>query len=156
MADWNEIKKEYITTKTSYRKLAKKYGVSFQSLQCIALREKWVDKKRQIQDKTETKLVESASDKKATIKTDINRVVGKLIDKLEASIDKLEVIDGGSIKSYSSALKDLRDIAELKSDLDYKEQVARIKKLEKEAEKDEKDNEVVVIIGNEETEEYSE
>lgn len=91
-------------------------------------------------------MIEKVTNDKAIIKTDINRVVGKLIGKLEASIDKLEVIDGGSIKSYSSALKDLRDIAELKSDLDYKEQMARIKKLEKEAEKDEQDNEIVVTI----------
>lgn len=99
-------------------------------------------------------MIEKVTNDKAIIKTDINRVVGKLIGKLEASIDKLEVIDGGSIKSYSSALKDLRDIAELKSDLDYKEQMARIKKLEKEAEKDEQDNEIRVIIEGE-LEDYS-
>ena len=28
MADWQAIKTEYITTDTSYRKLAEKYGVS--------------------------------------------------------------------------------------------------------------------------------
>lgn len=146
MADWNEIKKEYITTKTSYRKLAKKYGVSVTTMQRLAAKENWIGLRKQSDIKTETKMIEKVTNDKAIIKTDINRVVGKLIGKLEASIDKLEVIDGGSIKSYSSALKDLRDIAELKSDLDYKEQMARIKKLEKEAEKDEQDNEIVVTI----------
>ena len=99
-------------------------------------------------------MIEKVTNDKAVIKTDINRVVGKLIGKLEASIDKLEVIDGGSIKSYSSALKDLRDIAELKSDLDYKEQMARIKKLEKEAEEEQKDTTIEVVIGNS-AEDYS-
>ena len=28
MADWQAIKTEYITTDTSYRKLAQKYGIS--------------------------------------------------------------------------------------------------------------------------------
>lgn len=154
MADWNEIKKEYITTKTSYRKLAKKYGVSVTTMQRLAAKENWIGLRKQSDIKTETKMIEKVTNDKAVIKTDINRVVGKLIGKLEASIDKLEVIDGGSIKSYSSALKDLRDIAELKSDLDYKEQMARIKKLEKEAEEEQKDTTIEVVIGNS-AEDYS-
>ena len=154
MADWNEIKKEYILTKTSYRKLAKKYGVSVTTMQRLASKENWLGLRKQAEIKTETKMIEKVTNDKAVIKTDINRVVGKLIGKLEASIDKLEVIDGGSIKSYSSALKDLRDIAELKSDLDYKEQMARIKKLEKEAEEEQKDTTIEVVIGNS-AEDYS-
>lgn len=155
MADWNEIKKEYITTKTSYRKLAKKYGVSFQSLQCIALREKWVDKKRQTQDKAETKLIDKVADEKSRVRLNISRVADKLIGKLEDSIDALKVIDGSTIKSYTSALKDLKDISELKSDIDIREQEARIAKLQKEAEKEEKDSEITIIIGDDETEDYS-
>ena len=32
MADWQAIKTEYITTDTSYRKLAQKHGVSYQAI----------------------------------------------------------------------------------------------------------------------------
>ena len=46
MADWSKIKTEYITTDTSYRKLAEKYGVSASSLMQVAAREKWADEKK--------------------------------------------------------------------------------------------------------------
>ncbi len=85
----------------------------------------------------------------------INDVADKLIAKMNATIDKLDVIDGQTIKHFTSALKDLKDITGLKSDIDLKEQEARIAKLQKDAEKEEKDNEITIIIGDDETEDYS-
>ena len=55
--DWSKIKAEYISGGTSYRKLAAKYGVSFNTLQGVAQREKWVELKNQAKDKSTTKMV---------------------------------------------------------------------------------------------------
>ena len=156
MVDWNKIKAEYIAGGTSYRKLAKKYNIHESALTRIAIKEKWAEARKQAKSKTEAEIINSVSKENAKTGLKINQVANKLIAKLDASIDKLDVIDGGSLKSYTSALKDLKEITNSKSDIDLREQEARIRKLEKEAEKDEKDNEIVVIIGNEETEEYSE
>ena len=157
MVDWNKIKAEYIAGGTSYRKLAKKYekdGVTFPMLQKKARMEKWTEMRKQREDKENTKIVNDIATKQANTGLKINVVANKLIAKLEASIDKLEVIDGGSLKSYTSALKDLKEITNSKSDIDLREQEARIKKLEKEAMQEQTDNEIRVIIEGE-LEEYS-
>ena len=39
--DWDKIKAEYIAGGTSYRKLAKKYEVSFDILKNVAVKEGW-------------------------------------------------------------------------------------------------------------------
>ena len=44
--------------------------------------------------------------------------------------------DPDSIKKLTSAIKDLKDIKGIKSDADIREQEARIKKLQREAERD--------------------
>ena len=131
--DWKRIKAEYIAGGTSYRKLAEKYGVSRSKLQAIATREKWVGLKSQTQAKTESKLVDSVSDKEAEKANKIIDVADKLLDKISEVIDKVH--DTKGIKNISSALKDIKEIKGVKSAIDIKEQEARIAKLQKEAEK---------------------
>lgn len=146
--DWNIIKAEYIAGGTSYRTLAKKYNVSLTTLQRVAKRENWIGLREQAERKTETKLVESVSKSKSKTNIKINEVADKLIEKMNATIDKLDVIDGQTIKHFTSALKDLKDITGLKSDIDLREQEARISKLQKEAESEEKDTEIKIVIGD--------
>lgn len=131
--DWKRIKAEYIAGGTSYRKLAEKYGVSRSKLQAVATREKWVELKSQTQAKTESKLVESISDKESKKATDIIDVADKLLEKISTIIDTVKDTQG--IKHISSALKDIKDIKGFKTDADMREQEARIAKLQKEAEK---------------------
>ena len=59
MADWNKIKTEYITTDTSYRKLAEKHGVGESTLFTRASKEKWVEQKEQHQSKTVAKTLDA-------------------------------------------------------------------------------------------------
>ena len=131
--DWKRIKAEYIAGGTSYRKLAEKYGVSRSKLQAVATREKWVELKSQTQAKTESKLVESISDKESKKATDIVDVADKLLEKISTIIDTVKDTQG--IKHISSALKDIKEIKGFKTDADMREQEARIAKLQKEAEK---------------------
>ena len=42
MADWNKIKTEYLTSDTSYRKLAQKYGVNAITKAKKVRKEVWV------------------------------------------------------------------------------------------------------------------
>ena len=146
--DWKLIKAEYIAGGTSYRKLAKKYGASLTTLQRIASKENWIGLRQQTEIKTETKIVENVSNQKSKTSIKINEVADKLINKMNETIDKLPVIDGQTIKHFTSALKDLKDITGLKSDVDLREQEARIRKLEKDAEAEEKDTKIEVIIGD--------
>ena len=56
MADWQAIKTEYITTDTSYRKLAQKYGVHYNAVANRAKQEGWISQRNQFCDRTVTKL----------------------------------------------------------------------------------------------------
>jgi phage terminase large subunit len=144
--DWNKIKAEYIAGGTSYRKLAEKYGISRSKLQARATKEKWVDLQSQTQAKTESKIVDSISDQESKKATNIIDVADKLLEKIYEMLDA-DVTNAQSIKSLTSALKDLKEVKGFKSEADIREQEARIAKLQKEAEADDKeDNEIKVVI----------
>ena len=147
MTDWNAIKAEYIRGGTSYRKLAVKFGVSFNTLKTVAIREKWTDLRQQASNKATTKLVDKIGGQTADRSAKILDVADKLLNKISITIDAMEVLDSQSLKHFTSALKDLKDIKGIKSDIDLKEQEARIAKLQKEAMAEEKhDNEIKVTI----------
>jgi cell division protein YceG involved in septum cleavage len=144
--DWNAIKAEYIAGGISYRKLAEKYSVPFSTLSQMAMREKWTDLRQQTQHKTDTDLVKSIGKRNAKKSAKIDRLVDKLLDMIDVQMDRL-IVEGKDVKSIASALKDLRELKGIKDKLDVKEQKARIRKLEKEAEAEEKeDNEIKVTI----------
>ena len=147
--DWNKLKAEYIAGGTSYRKLAKKYNVSFNTLQGVARREKWCELKKQAEDKSTTKMVDSISKAIAKKSTKINDVADKLLDKIIFLLDESEFVDSQVIKQCTSALKDIKDIKGIKSDIDLREQEARIDKLRKDAMAEEQENDVVVMMGEE-------
>ena len=142
--DWKRIKAEYIAGGTSYRKLAEKYGVSFNTLKRRAKEERWYELRDQKDHRTTTKIVESLSDRDADKAVNIISVADKLLDKISSIIDLVEDTQG--IKHISSALKDLKDIKGLKSDADMREQEARIAKLQKDAEGEVKDDEIKVTM----------
>lgn len=133
--DWKKIKAEYIAGGTSYRKLASKYGVSFSTLRGIAIREKWTELREQASNKSVTKLVESIGEQNGTYRVSINDVADKLLDKITSLLD-FEGTNAQSIKQLTSALKDIKDIKGLKSEIDLREQEARIDKLRKDIEAD--------------------
>ena len=131
--DWKKIKAEYIAGGTSYRKLAEKYGVSFSTLRNIAIREKWTDLREQASNKAITKLVDSIADDNAKHTVDIYDVADKLLNKIEDMLCQ-EGLTTQNLKHLTSAIKDIKEVKGIKSDIDLKEQEARIKKLEKEIE----------------------
>ena len=151
--DWKRIKAEYIAGGTSYRKLAEKYGVSFVTLSKVAKREGWCELRRQQEDKKTTKMVESISTKEAKKAVDIIDVADKLLDKMSELMETM-VVDTQSFKQLTSALKDLKEIKGFKSKADMREQEARIRNLERQAEADNTSKDIEVQFGSE-AEEYS-
>ena len=142
--DWNKLKAEYIAGGTSYRKLAAKYGVSFSTLRDIAIREKWTDLKAQARNKSVTKLVESIGEQNGTYEVSVNAVADKLLNKITEMLT-LDCLNSQSVKHLTSALKDIKEVKGIKSNIDLKEQEARIAKLQKEAEADADKNSSVSI-----------
>ena len=138
MADWQKIKTEYITTDTSYRKLAQKYGVSHVQIARVGKAEGWVDLREQHVTNTIAKTVESISQQEVDRATRIRTVADKLLDKIEAVVEavKPENMSAKDIRSLTAAVKDLKEINGVKSSLDQQEQEARIANLRKQADKD--------------------
>lgn len=152
--DWKKIKAEYIAGGTSYRKLVEKYGVPLSTLQRTAKKEDWQGLKRQAEAKSNTKLVNSICNQQAKTAIKINAIADKLLEKIAYTLDNIEVLDSQSIKHFTSALKDIKEIKGEKSALDLKEQTARIAKLEKEAMVEQESKDIKVTIASE-LEEFS-
>ena len=156
MADWQAIKTEYITTDTSYRKLAQKYGVSYNAIGNRSRQENWQELRDQHLSKTMTKTVNAISNKQADRAAKLIGVSDLLLDKIKWLIEETPelLMLPQNLKHISGVLKDLKDIQMIKSEADMKEQEARIDKLRKEAMVEKENNEVkVTIVG--ELEEYS-
>ena len=79
-------------------------------------------------------MVNAISNDIAKKSTKINDVADKLLDKIVDLLEAIEVADSQTIKQCTSALKDIKDIKGIKTELDLKEQEARIDKLRKDAE----------------------
>ena len=154
MADWQAIKTEYITTQTSYRKLAQKYGVSYQAICHRSKEEGWIDLREQHKNKTISKTLEKISQQEANRAVRIHTVADKLLDKIEAMVDAVEPEDipAKAIRALTAAVKDLKEIQSVKSALDEQEQKARIANLQKQAQKEDAQTdgiEVVFLAGEE-------
>ena len=144
--NWSELKSEYISSDISYKKLCAKYDVPFHKLRKVAEREKWADLKAQAKHKESMKIVEKVAKQGADHTLKLYAVADKLLGKIEDTLDATDVLDSQSIKHFTSALKDIKDIKGIKSDIDLKEQEARIDKLRKDAMSEEDDSEIVVTM----------
>ena len=186
MADWQAIKTEYITTDTSYRKLAQKYGIHYKVISERGKNEKWVELRSQHKDKTITKALDKISTKKADKMARIDDLADKLLEKLEQAITELDlqlfrhtdktkvieynndrrpdkptketiheeeklletksIVDRQGLKQIASALKDIKEAKMLRSELDRREQEARIANLRRNVDKDEENSGVVEVV----------
>ena len=151
--DWKKLKAEYVAGGTSYRKLADKYGVPFGTLRKVAAKEKWTDLRSKAVAKADTKIIESVSTKEADKANKILDVADKLIDRIAELIDHVDNPTG--IRDITTALKNIKDIKGIKSDVDLREQEARIAKLQKEAESEEKENNEIKVVIEGSLEKYS-
>lgn len=146
--DWNEIKTEYISSDIGYRELAKKYNVSFSTLQKRAKKENWPGIKRQVCDDVVTAVTSAVTSANVDRALKLQEVADLLLEKISLTIEN---IDGRrsarTVKDASDALKNVRDIMGIKSEADTKEQDARIAKLRKEADTGEGKDTKLEIVG---------
>lgn len=146
MADWQAIKTEYITTQTSYRKLAQKYGVSATQICNVGRSEKWVEQREQYLNDTTAKTLKKISDQEVNRAAKIHSVADKLLQKIEAMVDNGDGFTEKGIRALAAAVKDLKDIQGVRSELDKQEQKARIANLQKQAEKDDDTTGVIEVV----------
>lgn len=174
MVDWLKIKTEYITTDTSYRKLAEKYGVNYQTICAKSKAEGWIALREQHRNRTLTKTVEKISDTQAKQAAKVSCLADKLLVKLEQAIDELDLqvtthkvktesgnteettefitvseggpVDRAGLRHLTIALQQLQSIKGELPDLDRQEQEARIANLRKQAAKNDDDKSGTITI----------
>ena len=145
MADWQAIKTEYITTDISYRKLALKHGVSYQAICHRSKEEGWIGLREQHTNNTVSKTLDIISDQQVERATKLQSVADKLLKKIEAMADSVGTAK--DLRALSAAMKDLKEIQGVKSDLDRQEQAARIANLRKQAaDKDDNSADVIEVV----------
>ena len=153
MADWQSIKTEYITTDTSYRKLAQKHGVNVTNIAKKASTEGWVEQRKQYANKTQSKTLEKISQQEASRAAKIYSVADKLLLKIEAMVESEGPLDTKGIRALTAAVMDLKEIHGVRHEMDRQEQEARIANLRRQADKGEdavSELEVVFAAGPEE------
>lgn len=148
-ADWAKIKREYITTTTSYRKLAQKYGLDQATVATRGKKEDWVELRKQRAIKTQAKILEAVEDRKVDRARNLISVadllLGKVVDLMNSPEGIAIMVNPQNLKHISGVLKDIKDIQMIKSDADMREQEARIANLIKQAEKEEDNNKSITI-----------
>ena len=144
---WNKLKMEYISSDISLRGLEKKYGIPFSQIQKRSKNGSWASLREEARSKELQKSVDLLTDHKAEECTRAFRVASTILDKIEAIVAKIDEDNPDAlkdIKSATSAIKDLKEIGLFRAELDRQEQMARINKLRKDAEEEEKDTVVTV------------
>ena len=146
MADWKTIETEYITTDTSYRKLADKYGIDQATISRRAKKEDWVSKRQRHASETQAKILAADTGGKVDRATKLMTVADKLLGKVEQYVAGDGLISPASAKNLSDALKNIKEVCMVRSPEDIEEQKARIAKLQKEAQKEETSRDVTIVI----------
>ena len=146
MADWQKIRAEYITTDISYRKLAEKYGLDQATIARKAKKEDWVSKRQHHADKTQAKILTADTQRKVDRVGRLMTVADKLLKKVEQAVDQEGPMSANAIKNLSDALKNIRETQMIRSEADMREQEARIRNLEKQAQAEDTDKEIKVTI----------
>lgn len=154
MADWQKIKAEYITKGTSYRKLSEKYGLSYRTIADKGSSEGWVEQRDQYLIKTTSEIVEAVGAQDVDRAAKLQTVADKVLNMVEAYVEASDPIgmDTQSMKHISGVLKDIKEV--LRSPKDLEEQDARIAKLRKEAETEEKKDNTIIVQFAEGSEEF--
>lgn len=108
--NWNKIRNEYINGHISYEKLAKKHGISIQSIKDRGTKEKWVAQKKEqqtkIQQKTNQKTAEILAEKEAERILRISAAADKLLEKIELATEQLDMYLTKDKLKYTKVAKD--------------------------------------------------
>jgi hypothetical protein len=144
-ADWAKIEAEYITSDTSYRKLAEKYGLNQATVAQKAKADDWVSKRKQHASSTRAEILDRDKDIKVDRATKLSKAADQLLNKIVQGIESATMVTPTAAKNYSDALKNIKDIHMIRSEEDIEEQRARIAKLQKDV-ADDRDKTIVVTL----------
>lgn len=132
---WRKIKTEYITSDKSLHRIAIDNEIRYDTIRLQSKKEDWKKLREKHREKTVQKTVEKIERQKVGQVEELRSTASAILAKANELIGS-ETISPQSLKSLSGVLRDVKEILDIKSDADLREQEARIKKLQKDAESD--------------------
>lgn len=145
---WEKIKADYIAHGIKPRELARKYKVSKNTIYQRAKDEDWEGQKGQWCDETGTKILEGIQNKMVDDAVKIAAGADALMDRV------MEIIEQGhpkhmtpaGVKNLAETILSLKSIKNIRSEEDIEEQRARIDKLRREADRDDRSASITVTL----------
>lgn len=135
--NWEQLKLDYVTgTEHNQSALARRYGVSQSGVSRRAARENWEELRREYRGQTYEGCLDVTRQEQVRRLTRLHRVADSLVDRVEEA-SRQPGVSPRQLRQLTGALRDLREIQGLKSELDIREQEARIERLRREIPEDE-------------------
>lgn len=117
MADWEAIRREYVSTDISTRALAEKHGAPYGTLRDRARREDWATQRAEYRSKivasSEQKSVEKISDAESEIAAIRSRVHLKLMQEVERQTNALMQSDECNSYELRRIVQSYRDMSDI-------------------------------------------
>lgn len=149
--DWGKVKIDYVTdASTSYRSLASRYGVSATQVANRAKAEGWRHLRERHLHEIETKTMNAISSQRVEQIVKIHDTSYALLNKLQEAVDQVDstalVRNSKLARGLTGALRDIKELLDIKSDADMQEQAARIDKLHRDAQREESSGNDEIIV----------
>lgn len=119
-AEWRKIRIEYVKGKTTYQKLADKYGISASNIRKRAAKEGWKKKKNKLDQKVEQKVLERVCDARAKefeLIAKVNDRMSGVLDNLIAFIESQPPNKYDDLRGVESLTKAIAQVVQTKRDL---------------------------------------
>lgn len=132
MADWAKIKAEYIRGGIGQRGLAAKYGVSQNAIKKHSKAEKWVELRTQKELKKAALVVDACATKEADEALKVYEAADLATEKILGML-RAGGLTPQEMRNLTGALRDIAAVRGIKTEAEKREQEARIAKLRREA-----------------------
>lgn len=124
--DWGKARKEYVTTKTSRKKIAEKYGVSLTTVQRRACKEHWTEQRQEYRNSVTNKAIQKSANREAALlakEFDTVSALSDVLNKAVKSVDQFnkyivsDMVGDGVSQTYEAKfdktdMKALKDAAQ--------------------------------------------
>lgn len=137
---WKQAREMYIYAGASYRDLADRYGVSLSTVYARGKKENWTQIKQDLAEKTNTQtqdvFIADAADRAQRVAEIFDRfclVLSRMAEYWDKRTQDGGLIGGKELGGYLNALKNLKEIGEIRTEAQIREQNARIALLERQA-----------------------
>ena len=120
--DWVRIRAEYVTTKTSLRKLAGKYGVAKSAVDKRSQKEGWVEAREAYNKSLCEKVIEKTSDEKSNKLAALIAAADEMTAVMQAALSDKDqfyryIVDGVSVHDDESVVKKTETIFSLQQEI---------------------------------------